>query len=179
MVRFHSVPCGATFVDGLYYATQAGESLVSEGREVFRSLKDQGFSENQRQVALDRKYENILIEEGELTVSNRLIARRSALLRRVAIKHFSDKSGSIACAGCGFRAEATYGTSTRGMIEIHHTRPLYLRTDVGLRRTITELLADVVPLCPNCHRVVHMDRTRCMPVSELKQLLAQHIHAAS
>jgi hypothetical protein len=163
-----------TFVNGLYYITQGGELLASAGREVFGSLRDQGFSEGQRQAALDRHYENIVIEEGELTVSNRPVARRSALLRRAAIKHFSDENGSIACAGCSFRAEATYGYSTRGMIEIHHTQPLYLRAGVGLRRSITEALAHVAPLCPNCHRVVHKDRTHCMPVFELKQLVAEH-----
>jgi predicted HNH restriction endonuclease len=169
----------ATFVNGQYHITQAGKILASENGEVFRSLRDQGFVESQRQEALDRNFENILIEEGELTVTNRSIARRSALLRRAAIKRFADQNGSIACAGCNFRAEAAYGANARGMIEIHHTQPLYLRTGVGVRTSIAEALALVVPLCPNCHRVVHMDRTRCMPVSELKQLVTEHSQAAS
>ena len=28
-----------------------------------------------------------------------------------------------------------------------------------------------IPLCPNCHRVIHWDQTRCMPVSELRQMV--------
>ena len=123
---------------------------------------------------LDRNYKNILIEEGELTVSNRAVARRSALLRREAIKHFADQDGSIACVGCGFRAESLYGPDSRGMIEIHHTRPLYLRSGVGWRTAMAAALRQVVPLCPNCHRVVHNDRERCMPIAELQRLVAQH-----
>jgi hypothetical protein len=164
----------ARFVNGRYYVTTAGQTLASEGAEIFQSLRGQGFTESQRQAALDENYQNILIEEGELTVSNRAIARRSALLRRTAIRHFADQNGSVACAACGFRAELHYGPNTRGMIEIHHTRPLFLRAGVGLRTSIAAALSYVAPLCPNCHRVVHMDRTYCMPISELKKLVAQH-----
>ena len=163
----------ATFVNGLYHITQAGEVLASEGTEVFRSLRDQGFDEAQRQSALEGNYKNIMIEEGELTVSNTAVARRSALLRREAIKHFADQDGSIECVGCGFRAERTYGLDNRGMIEIHHTQPLFLRSGVGWRMAIADALGLVVPLCPNCHRVVHRDRAQCMPIAELKRLVAK------
>ena len=163
----------AIFVDGRFHITQAGEVLVSEGTEVFRSLRDQGFDEAQRQRALDKNYKNILIEEGELTVSNRAVARRSALLRREAIKYFADKDGLIACVGCGFRSERAYGPDTRGVIEIHHTEPLFLRSGVSWRMAIAEALEQVVPLCPNCHRVVHKDQGHCMPLSELRRLVEQ------
>ncbi len=162
----------AIFVDGLYHITPTGAALASEGAEVFRSLRDQGFTESQRQSALDRNYENILIEEGELTVSNRIVARRSALLRQAAIKHYADPDGSIACVCCGFRAETTYGPDAQGMIEIHHTEPLFLRSGVGWHMAVADALSMVVPLCPNCHRVVHKDPERCMPISELTALVS-------
>jgi hypothetical protein len=164
----------ATFADGRYHITAAGKALASEGIEIFRSLMDQGFDETQRQSALERNYENILIEEGELTVSNRAVVRRSALLRREAIKHFADRDGSIACVGCGFRSEKAYGPDIRGMIEIHHTEPLFLRSGVGWRAAIADALERVVPLCPNCHRVVHCDRAVCMPIADLKRLVSQY-----
>ena len=164
----------AIVADGLYLITPAGKALISEGSEVFQSLRDQGFDETQRQSALERNYKNILIEEGELTVSNRAVVRRSALLRQEAIKHFAEENGSIACVGCGFRSEIAYGPDHRGMIEIHHTEPLFLRSGVGWRTAIADALELVVPLCPNCHRVVHKDRERCMPVAELQRLVAQH-----
>jgi predicted HNH restriction endonuclease len=149
----------ARFVNGRYYIMPAGQVLASECRDILHSLRGQGFTERQRQNALDNKnYKDIMIEEGELTISNNAIARRSALLKRMAIKHFADRNGSIACAGCGFRAEAAYGPDAQGMIEIHHTKPLFLRGGVGVRTSITAALRHVAPLCPNCHRVVHMDR---------------------
>ena len=160
----------ATFINGRFQITNAGKTLASAGGEILLSLRAQGFTETQRRSALDRNYKNILIEEGERTVVSRSVVRRSALLKHAAIKHFSDQHGSIACVGCGFRAENVYGPEAVGLIEIHHTRPLFLNPG-KLRIAITLALNSVAPLCPNCHRMVHRDPSRCMPISELKRLV--------
>lgn len=156
----------AAFNDGKYFATKNGAKLATEGAEIQRALRSQGFSDTEKQAALDKNYEGILIEEGERTVANRTIVRRSSLLKRAALKHYADKDGSIACAGCGFRSEKAYGSDVVGLIEIHHTKPLFLGRK--LRSSIKEALEDVVPLCPNCHRVVHRDPSKCMSITELK-----------
>lgn len=105
----------ATFKDERFHITPEGQAFLdSQGGEVFRSLKDQGFTESQRRSALDENYEDIVIEEGEWIASNSSVARRSTRLRESAIAHYADEDGSIACAGCGFRAEAIYGPEVRG-----------------------------------------------------------------
>lgn len=162
----------ATFINGQFHITDAGRSLASSGSEILLSLRTQGFTETQRRSALDRNYQNILIEEGERTILNRSVVRRSFLLKRAALRHFADQSGSIACVGCGFRAENVYGADARGLIEIHHTRPLFL-TPGKLRLTIAVALNNVAPLCPNCHRMVHRDPSRCMPIAELQRLVSE------
>ena len=161
----------AAFANGKYYTTENGGKFALEGGEILRALIAQGFSEAQKQIALDRNYSGIFIEEGDRTVVSRRVARRSTILKQAALKHFSDKNGSIACVGCGFRAEKVYGQSALGLIEIHHTEPLYLAGQ-KLRATIDAALKHVAPLCPNCHRIVHRDPSKCMPISELKVLIS-------
>jgi predicted HNH restriction endonuclease len=161
----------ATYTDGKYFITDAGRKFASDGIEILQSLKSQGFSESERKSALDRDYEDIVIEEVERTIANRSVVRRSATLKAAALKHFSDKDGSIECVGCGFRAEEIYGADARGLIEIHHTKPLYL-SEGKKEMSIEEALKHVEPLCPNCHRVVHRDSSKCMPTAELKKLIA-------
>ena len=96
----------AYFADGKYTITTAGLKVAEAGRGVMQSLARQGFSERQRQRAQDKDFDEIVIEEGQhQTVSSR-VARRSALLRKAALAHFADQTGSIACKACGFRAEA-------------------------------------------------------------------------
>ena len=161
----------ATFKDEKFFITNNGRRFATDGIEILQSLKAQGFTESQRQSALDMDYEDIVIEEGERTIANRSVVRRSSTLKIAALKHFADKDGSIECVGCGFRAEQIYGPSARGLIEIHHTKPLYL-VESKTETSIAEALKYVEPLCPNCHSVVHRDLSKCLPTAELKKLVA-------
>ena len=160
----------ATFTGGKFIITDAGRKCALEGGEIPQSLKLQGFSENERQEALDKDYKDIVIEEGERTVANRSVVRRSRALREAALEKFADKDGSVACVGCGFRAEKIYGADAIGLIEIHHTKPLYLNEE-KIQMAIAEALSYVEPLCPNCHRVVHRDPSKCMAIEDLKKLV--------
>jgi predicted HNH restriction endonuclease len=160
----------ATFANGKYYITENGGKFALEGAEILRALTAQGFSEAQKQAALDKNYSGIFIEEGDRTIVSRRVVRRSSILKQEALKHFADQNGSIACAGCGFQAEKVYGQDALGLIEIHHTEPLYL-AGKKLRSTIDAALKHVAPLCPNCHRIVHREPSKCMTISELKGLV--------
>jgi hypothetical protein len=140
----------ARFDDGKYYATDVGRNLVSEGVEISNSLREQGFDAEQRSEALDRNYVGIVIEEGERIYANRSVSKRSQILKRAALKKFANRDGSIECRGCGFRAEAAYGPTLSGMIDIHHTRPIFLNAGRPRQESLAEALNHAVPLCPNC-----------------------------
>jgi predicted HNH restriction endonuclease len=161
----------ATFVDGRYIITPLGETIARSGKAVMAALSEQGFSENQKNEALDKGFEDIAIEEGSTAEVPGTILKRSRILRKIAVAHFSDGNGSIACRGCGFVAENVYGNRARGLIEIHHLKPLFLHKGRPVRASGHEALRYVAPLCPNCHRVVHWDKTRCMPIAELRRIV--------
>jgi 5-methylcytosine-specific restriction protein A len=55
------------------------------------------------------------------------------------------------CKGCGMSFEESYGAVAAGFIEIHHTTPVSM---LGPSYTL-DVRKDLVPLCPNCHAVVH------------------------
>ena len=162
----------ATFADGKYHITADGAKFAFDGLEIAKALDVQGFSEQQKQEALDRNFQAIIIEEGERVLLSRRAIKRSSVLKKAALRHFADEDGSIACVGCGFRAEKIYGPNTLGLIEIHHTQPLFL-TGKKLRRSIQAALNCVAPLCPTCHRVVHRDPSICLTVQELKNLIGK------
>ncbi len=161
----------ATFSFGLYHITPTGKTFAAENGEIHQALIAQGFSEAQRHAALDRNYSGIVIEEGERTIVSRSVVRRSSLLKKLALKHFADNDGSVACVGCGFRAEKMYGPDTLGqLIEIHHTEPLYL-SQTNIRSSIEAALKKVAPLCPNCHRMVHRIPSNCISIAELNDVI--------
>ena len=159
----------ATFTHGRYKITAIGEAIARSGKAVMAALSDQGFSENQKNQVLDKGFEDLAIEEGSRIEVRGTILKRSRILRKMAVAHFSDANGSISCSGCGFVAESVYGAAARGLIDIHHLKPLFLHRGRGVRASVQDALRYVAPLCPNCHRVVHWDKSRCMPVSELRR----------
>ena len=160
----------ASFKDGKYYITEVGEAFVPSAPEIMASLRRQGFTEAQRSEAVQRKYENIVIEEGGYSVKDSKVIRRSEVLRWAAVEHFADDNGSIACIACEFRAELKYGEEVRGLIEIHHKEPLYLQ-DGYVKSDLRAAIKKVVPLCPNCHRVVHKLGSPCISIEDLKNRL--------
>jgi 5-methylcytosine-specific restriction protein A len=55
------------------------------------------------------------------------------------------------CAACGFDFGTTYGPLGEGYIEVHHVIPV---SRMGSEYSI-DPVRDLIPLCANCHRIVH------------------------
>jgi len=77
-----------------------------------------------------------------------------------------DLKGAV-CQGCGFEFEKVYGQMAKGIIDVHHTTPV---SQLSEKNYCINLEKDLVPLCPNCHRVVHR-RNPPLTVEELRQIL--------
>jgi hypothetical protein len=69
---------------------------------------------------------------------------------------------------CGFDFGAVYGAEFAGFIHVHHLRPLSeIRGEY-----VVDPVADLCPVCPNCHAVIHHGG-RVRSVEEVRQLLGQ------
>lgn len=88
---------------------------------------------------------------------------RSTLNRQACM----DFHGRI-CKVCGFDFEKVYGPIGEGYIEVHHVESL-ARLAPG---TILNPAIDLVPLCSNCHSMVHKRRPVPFTVNELKDMIA-------
>lgn len=55
------------------------------------------------------------------------------------------------CAVCGFNFGAVFGSLGEGFIHVHHVKPIAsLRNEYQV-----DPIADMVPVCPNCHSMIH------------------------
>ncbi len=70
------------------------------------------------------------------------------------------------CKGCGLEMAAKYGSLASGVIEVHHITPV---SELGDSHVI-DPATDLVPLCPNCHTVVHR-RSPPISIEDLKELI--------
>ncbi len=85
---------------------------------------------------------------------------RSKLLREIAIKiHGLD------CLICGLNFEARYGELGRDFIHVHHLERV---ADKGNR--LVNPMTDLVPVCANCHAMLHRATPPLLP-EDLKRIL--------
>ena len=68
------------------------------------------------------------------------------------------------CKACGFNFGRIYGALGEGFIHVHHVTPV---SEIGPDYRI-DPATDLVPLCPNCHAMVHLSKSP-MSVQELKK----------
>lgn len=85
-------------------------------------------------------------KEGQRTqvLVNRYERDRNA--RDACIQHYG-----AACKVCDFNFEKIYGEIGKGFIHVHHTVPV---SELGEEYTVNPL-EDLVPVCPNCHAMLH------------------------
>jgi len=71
------------------------------------------------------------------------------------------------CAVCEFDFEKVYGERGKGFIEVHHTEPLGSLTE----EKIVDPNTDLIPVCSNCHRMIHRKKDNILSINEVKELL--------
>ncbi|MFM9273497.1 restriction endonuclease [Pseudarthrobacter sp. NKDBFgelt] len=76
------------------------------------------------------------------------------------------------CAACGFSFEAFYGDAGSGSIDVHHVVPPEL---LGSGYQL-DPVADLVPMCPNCHTLAHGSAGPPRTVSELRHIISASGH---
>lgn len=111
-------------------------------------------------VSLSRKAE--ALTEGsvfELTLS---IFERDPVARRRCLEHYGNS-----CQVCDFNFGVAYGDLGDGFIHVHHIVPL------AQIRELHEVdpIKDLVPICPNCHAMIHISKGAPLTVEQLRAMV--------
>lgn len=72
-----------------------------------------------------------------------------------------------ACQICGFDFGANYGPEYSGKIHVHHKIPLYTIKN----NYVVDPIKDLIPVCPNCHLILHSKPDGFYTVEEVKEML--------
>lgn len=163
----------AYYENGVFTITQKGRVYLLRGyQELTKVLREQGFTEKERDIEFQNDYKDLIIEEGLALTINRdvKLRKRSKKLVEIAKKAFTI-NGRIQCRVCGFDFYLIYGELGKDYIEIHHTKPIHLHSEKGEKREIQEALKLLCPLCSNCHSIVHRNRKILLSIEQLSYFL--------
>jgi hypothetical protein len=86
---------------------------------------------------------------------------RNPVARRRCLAH-----NGATCLVCGFNFGAVYGELAEGFIHVHHVKRL---SEIGEQYEV-DPVADLRPVCPNCHAVFHLGG-ECRGIEEVKRML--------
>lgn len=174
--------CGyASYSNGVYIITEKGRELVDNNKINIQYILSSGFDYNDVKSSFGKIYNaktkiipyEELIVEGEARAMMTKSYERSRKLRNAAIEHFS-RHGIISCDCCGFEFNSFYGeTYGTSCIEMHHLKPIFQYSNIGVIQTIDEALKNLLPVCPNCHRVIHRNNITARLIPSFKQQLTQ------
>lgn len=77
---------------------------------------------------------------------------RNSKARAKCIEYYRKlNNGKTVCQICDFDFGAFYGEEMEGKIHVHHLKPLY---EIGEGYEV-DAINDLIPICPNCHLVIH------------------------
>lgn len=79
---------------------------------------------------------------------------RDRKARDVCLSHY----GHI-CQICTTKLSNTYGAIAENFIHVHHVKPL---SEIG-EAYLVDPIADLIPVCPNCHAVIHLKNPSYSP----------------
>ncbi len=118
--------CGLEAVEE---GARQNSKTTKKARKVFKFPEEKEITEGSAQTIRVNKYE------------------RSGRAREECIRHWGTK-----CMACGIDFGKKYGKTAKGIIHVHHL--------IGLAKTAktrkVDPKKDLVPVCPNCHAVLHL-----------------------
>lgn len=138
------------------------EFLLNLGTDTDSKLITQSFSAIEKAKVVDDLETVVYAKEGKRKLVYSYKYERNPKLRDAAL----DIHG-YGCKVCGFDFEKTYGKLGHEFIEVHHIKPLH--TVKG--ETPINPKTDLIPLCANCHRMIHRNKKNIMTVEELKEII--------
>jgi 5-methylcytosine-specific restriction protein A len=112
-------------------------------------------------------FEDLEREEREFIEGKRIATSGFRIERDAKARDKCLNSKGHSCAVCGFSFLETYGELGMGFIHVHHREDLALRTEANP----TDPEKDLVPVCPNCHAMLHKGAKPCRSIEELQAII--------
>lgn len=166
----------AKYEENLYFITNKGKELLETKKDDLNYLIFNNFKENDKKkcfvnLAKNENFsfisEDMTFIEGEYTEKTAKRRKRSINLMKLAREYFKKQYKKLSCRICTFDFENKYGKIGKDFIELHHIKPICFYDDKGEEKQFQDAIKNLIPVCPNCHRMLHKD----ISIKDLQDLL--------
>jgi superfamily II DNA or RNA helicase len=107
-------------------------------------------------------YEQQLLLEGARKEIITNIYERNPNARQKCLDHHG-----YVCGVCNESLDQIYGEIAKYIIEVHHIIPL---SEIG-KQYVIDPIKDLIPICPNCHTIIHLKQNPCYTIDEVKKMI--------
>ena len=108
-----------------------------------------------------------LYYEGSRKLKKHIVIERNPKLRNDSKAYWRIKMGhKLHCLICKFDFEKKYKGYGKDFIEMHHLKPIAKTPSVK-----KAMVHDLVPVCSNCHRILHWKRLEPLPIRQLRKAI--------
>ena len=145
-----------------YYSHISDESIPGPTRFLLYPIKMAPDNESPTSGVAEKAQSYMPMLEGKERSRIQTYYERNPKLRIQAIEIHGTK-----CSVCGFDFGKKYGQFGEGYIEIHHITP---HASIKGEREI-DPKTDLVPVCSNCHRMIHRPSDKWLTIDEMKKLI--------
>lgn len=132
-------------------------------------------SDNSRKIKSFPQFDLLAVSSTELPEEILIEGAMKDILTNKYERNIKARSRCIAyygtaCQICDFDFGATYGEEFAGRIEVHHRKPLYEIKE----NYVVDPIKDLIPVCPNCHLVLHSKKDGVYTVEEIRERLQKN-----
>lgn len=145
------------------YYEATSKAKVRKGREIYEKyylLVKDDFSETVFPDEVDSKDKYSEGKTKQVTVNS---YERNQLARQQCIEHYG-----LNCQVCDFNFAEKFGVLGQNFIHVHHVIDI---STIGKEYSV-DPINDLVPVCPNCHAMLHKQKP-AYSISELKRILLE------
>lgn len=141
------------------FADIAVAAALTEPRHIIGDIKNEAVH-----VENEADEESLVsYQEGKKSSKFVTIYERDQRLKKLAKSYHG-----TTCYACGFNFEDFYGEYAKDFIHIHHVVPV---SEFGQSKAV-DYKTELVPVCANCHGIIHRKKDRTLSIDELKSMIA-------
>lgn len=147
-----------------YYEETSGASVI-KGRKIYEKYHKLIKNNSSESILLpDEMEQSKIYSEGKTRIIRVNSYERNKLARQECIEHFG-----LNCQVCDFNFQQKFGTLGQNFIHVHHIIDISV---IGEEYSV-DPKNDLIPVCPNCHAMLHKKKP-AYTISELKKIIKNH-----